>query len=111
MAARIVARLAERVVEARKVSLPTKLVTAGAAIGATIGVYECARNMEPRSDGGIDGPEWAAPLIEPCVIGGQLAMCAAYGATIGAVGVATTPLWLPYMAVDRARTWRSTSTA
>jgi len=110
MAARIVARLAERVVEARRVSLPTKLVATGSALGATIGVYEGTRNMEPRSDHG-DGAYLTTLLLEPCVIGGQLAMCAAYGATIGAVGVATTPLWLPYIAVDRARTWRSTSTA
>jgi hypothetical protein len=73
--------------------LPAGLLTGGALVGAVIGVYENAQytTYDDKS------------MLQPAKRGIILGLIAAYGAMIGAAGVATAPLWIPCMALERAR--------
>ena len=86
-------------------SVAEKMVAAGAGVGGVIGLYEgglwvrneykCDKNMP-----------FTVAIAQPAIIGGALGICTASGALIGAIGVATIPLWVPYMAFDYASKMR-----
>ncbi len=96
MALRLVAKGMGRMIEADRVSIPGKLVTAGAAVGGVIGLYEGSLWAQENLRFDDDMPVYAS-IAKPAVIGLALGTCTLSGALVGAVGVATTPLWAPYM--------------